>query len=173
MRHPSLFVRLLTPEERQQREAGLRSSEAYLVRRCQIVLASEYGAGVPRMARQGGCSEQTVRNVVHAFNPQGVAGLPRASSRPHTTRERWGSAEAERLQALLPQSPRTFGPPTTLGTLEVAAEVSFAHGLTSQRVSREAIRTALGRWEVSWQRAKHWLTSPAPASGRKKKPATA
>jgi Winged helix-turn helix len=93
MRHPSLFVRLLTPEERQQREAGLRSSEAYLVRRCQIVLASEYGAGVPRMARQGGCSEQTVRNVVHAFNPQGVAGLPRGCAF-HTARERTWQNEA-------------------------------------------------------------------------------
>jgi transposase len=50
--------------------------------------------------------------------------------------------------------------------------VSFAHGLTSQRVSREAIRTALRRWGVSWQRAKHWITRPAPAYARKKKPAT-
>jgi transposase len=169
MRHPSVFVRFLTPAERQQMEAGLRSSNAYLVRRCQIVLASEYGAGVPRIARQVGCSEQTVRNVVHAFNTQGVAGLQRRSSRPHTTRERLGSEEAERLQALLHQSPRTFGHPTSLWTLELAAEVSFAHGLTPQRGSREALRTALRRLAVSWQRAKHWLTSPDPAYARKKK----
>src|SRR5215475_3303080 len=162
MRHPSVFVRLLTSEERQQMEAGLRSSPTFTVRRCQSVLASEYGAGVPRIARQVGCSEPTVRNVVHAFNPPGVAGLQRESSRPQTTREHLGSEEATRLQALVPQSPRTFGSPTSLWTLELAAEVSFAQGLTSQRVSREAIRTALRRLEVSWQRAKHWLTSPEP-----------
>jgi transposase len=173
MRHPSIFVRFLTPEERQQVETGLRSSEVFLVRRCQIVLASEYGAGVPRIARQVGCSEQTVRNVVHAFNTQGIACLRRESSRPHTTRERLGSEEAERLQALLHQSPRTFGYPTSLWTLELAAEVSFAQGLTPQRVSREAIRTALRRLDVSWQRAKRWITSPDPAYVRKKKPATA
>jgi transposase len=97
-------------------EAGLRSAEAFVVRRCQIVLASEYGAGVPRIARQVGCSEQTVRHVVHAFNTQGVACLQRGSSRPQTTRERLGAAEAERLQALLHQSPRTFGHPTSLWT---------------------------------------------------------
>jgi hypothetical protein len=51
--------------------------------------------------------------------------------------------------------------------------VSFAHGLTPQRVSREAIRTALRRVDVSWQRAQHWLTSPDPASAREKKPAPA
>ena len=89
-------------------EGGLRSADAFLVRRCQIVLASEYGAGVPRIARQVGCSDQTVRNVVHAFNTQGVACLQRGSSRPHTTRARLGSEGAQRLQALLPQSPRTF-----------------------------------------------------------------
>jgi transposase len=173
MRHTSVFVRFFTPEERQQIEAGLRSSDAFAVRRCQIVLASEYGAGVPRIARQVGCSEQTVRNVVHAFNARGVASLQRESSRPRTTRERFGPEGAEGLQALLHQSPRTFGHPTSLWTLELAAEVSFAQGLTPQRVSRAAIRTALRRLDVSWQRAKHWITSPDPAYDRKKKPATA
>jgi hypothetical protein len=55
----------------------------------------------------------------------------------------------------------------------MAAEVSFAQGLTPQRVSREAIRGALQRLGVSWQRAKRWLTSPDPAYARKKKRATA
>lgn len=173
MRYTSVFVRDVTAEERQYLEAGLHAAEAFRVRRCQIVLGSEYGAGVPRIARQVGCSEQTVRNVVHAFNTQGVACLQRASSRPHTTRERLGHVGAQRLQALLHQSPRTFGHPTSLWTLELAAEVSFAQGLTPQRVSREAIRTALRRLGVSWQRAKGWITSPDPAYARKKKPATA
>ena len=144
-------------------EGGLRSADAFLVRRCQIVLASEYGAGVPRIARQVGCSDQTVRNVIHAFNTQGVTCLQHRSSRPHTTRARLGSEGAQRLQAVLHQSPRTFGHPTSLWTLELAAEVSFAHGLTPQRVSRAAIRPALRRLGVSWQRAKHWITSPDPA----------
>ena len=168
MRQTSVFVQRITPEERQQLEAGLRSADAFRLRRCQIVLASEYGAGVPRIARQVGCSEQTVRNVVQGFNTQGVACLQRMSSRPHTTRERVGNRAAQQLQALLHQSPRTFGHPTSLWTLELAAEVSFAQGLTPQRVSREAIRTALGRLGVSWQRAKRWITSPDPAYARKK-----
>ena len=154
-------------------EEGLRSSAALVVRRCQSVVASEYGAGVPRVARQVGCSEQTVRNVVHAFNTPGGACLPRRSSRPPTTRERLGSERAERLQALVPQSPRTFGPPSSLWTLELAAEGSFAPGLPPQRVSREALRTAWRRLAVSGQRAQRWITSPEPASARKKRPATA
>jgi transposase len=154
-------------------EGGLRSAAAFVVRRCQIVLASEYGAGVPRIARQVGCSDQTVRNVVHAFNTQGGACLQRGSARPPTPRARLGSEGAERLPALWHQSPRTFGPPTSLWTLELAAEVSLAHGLPPQRLSREALRTALRRLDVSWQRAQRWLTSPDPAYARTKKPATA
>src|ERR1041384_6827536 len=111
MRYPSVFVRDVTAEERRQLKAGLRSADACRVRRCQILLASEYGAGVPRIARQMGCSEQTVRNTIQAFTTQGVACLQRASSRPHTTRERIGSATAQRLQTLLHQSPRAFGHP--------------------------------------------------------------
>lgn len=169
MRHPSLFVRALTNEEHQQVEAGIGAPEAFVVRRCQIVRASAYGAGVQRIAGQVGCSEQTVRNVLHAFHTQGVACLQRGSSRPHTTRTCLDAERAERLQGLLHQSPRTFGQPTSLWTLELAAEVSFAQGLTPQRVSREAIRSALQRLGVSWQRAKHWITSPDPAYARKKK----
>ena len=173
MRYPSVFVRDVTVEERRHLKAGLRAADAWRVRRCQIILASEYGAGVPRIAHQMGCSEQTVRNTIHAFNTQGMACLQRGSSRPHTTRERLGRAAAQQLQALLHQSPRTFGQPSSLWTLELAAEVSFAQGLTPQRVSREAIRTALRRLGVSWQRAKKWITSPDPAYARKKKPVTA
>jgi transposase len=163
MRQTSVFVRRVTTEERQQVEAGLRSADAFRMRRCQIVLASEEGAGVPRITRPVGCSEQTVRNVVHLFNAPGVACLQRTSSRPPATRERVGSEGAQRLQALLHQSPRTFGHPTSLGTVEFAAAVSFAQGLTPQRVSREAIRTALGHLGVSWQRAQGWIPSPDPA----------
>jgi hypothetical protein len=173
MRHTSVFVRFLTPEKRQQMEAGLRASDALLVRRGQIGLASESGAGVPRSARPVGGSEPTGRTVGPAFNPPGGGWLQRGASRPPTTRERLGSKGAQRLQPWVPQRPRPCGPPPSLWPLEVAAEVSFAQGLPPQRGSREALRTALRRLEVSGQRAKPWITSPAPAYARQKKPGTA
>ena len=70
------------------------------------------------------------------------------------------------------QSPRTFGKPTSRWTLALAAEVSFAQGLTPRLVSDEAIRVALRRLGVAWKRAKHWITSPDPAYARKKNGAT-
>jgi hypothetical protein len=41
MRQTSVFVRSVTTEEHQQVESGLRSADAFRLRRCQIVLASE------------------------------------------------------------------------------------------------------------------------------------
>ena len=40
-------------------------------------------------------------------------------------------------------------------------------------ISDETIRETLKRLKVSWQRAKHWITSPDPAYARKKSNATA
>jgi hypothetical protein len=58
-------------------------------------------------------------------------------------------------------------------TLELAAEVSFAQGLTRRRVSDETIRAAMAQLGVRWKRAKHWITSPDPAYLRKKTVGTA
>jgi hypothetical protein len=81
--------------------------------------------------------------------------------------------DAERLRALLHASPRAFGKPTSLWTLDLAAEVSFEQGLTPARVSDETIRLTLKRLGIGWKRAKRWITSPDPAYARKKVPATA
>jgi transposase len=167
-----LVVRPLTTDERATLETGLRSTSAFTVRRCQILLASAEGQSTSTIAHHLRCPDQTVRNVLHAFHQRGLAVLQPPSSRPHTTSVIFDAGACESLQALLHQSPRTFGKPTSLWTLPLAAEVSFAQGLTPRLVSDETIRTALRRLGVSWKRAKHWITSPDSAYARKKNDAT-
>jgi hypothetical protein len=164
-----LFVRPLTADERATLETGLRSASAFTVRRCQILLASAERQPTTTIARDLRCTDQTVRNTLHAFHQRGLAVLQPLSSRPHTTAAIFPPGGCEALRALLPQSPRTFGKPTSRWTLALAAEVSFAEGLTPRLVSDEAMRVALRRLRVSWKRAKHWITSPDPAYARKKK----
>jgi hypothetical protein len=167
-----LFVRPLTADERATLETGLRSSSAFTVRRCQSLLASAEGQSTTMIARELRCTDQTVRNTLHAFHQRGLAVLRPLSSRPHSTSTIFDAGVCEALRALLHQSPRTFGKPTSRWTLALAAEVSFAQGLTPRLVSDEAIRVALRRLRVSWKRAKHWITSPDPAYLRKKNGAT-
>lgn len=166
MRAP-LFVRPPTELEQQALAAGLRSAEAFTLRRCQIVLASARGARAPAIARGLGCGEQTVRNAIHAFDRAGVAALQAGSSRPQTIHAAFDAERAERLRALLHRSPRDFGHPTGIWTLELAAETAYATGLTATRVSDETIRATLARHGIRWRRAKDWITSPDPAYAQK------
>ena len=168
MRKP-LFVRSLQESEREQLEAGLRSNDAFVLRRSQIVLASARGQHAPAIAEVVGCNEETVRQVIRAFNERGVGVLQRGSTRPYKTQAAFGPAQTDGLREMLHQSPRNFGKPTSLWTLELAAEVSFEQGLTASRVSDETIRATLKRIGVSWQRAKRWIISPDPEYERKKK----
>ena len=168
-----LFVRPLTADERATLETGLRSVSAFTVRRCQILLASAAGQSTTTIAHNLRCTDQTVRNTIHAFHQRGLAVLQPLSSRPHSPATIFDAGACEALRALLHQSPRTFGKPTSLWTLQLAAEVSYAQGLTPHLGSDETIRVALRRLRVSWKRAKHWITSPDPAYLRKKNGATA
>src|SRR5262245_12364928 len=120
MRAP-VFVRPLTDAERDALTAGLRSSDAFVLRRCQILLASSRGA-IPRViGHHLGCHDQTVRNALGAFSARGLDALHPGSSRPPTTHPAFAPAQVERLRAMLHQSPRCFGKETSLWTLPLAA----------------------------------------------------
>ena len=170
---PPLFVRPLTDPERAALRAGLRSPDAFTLRRCQILLASAEGLRPAQIAQRLGCASQSARNAIRAFHAEGLGCLGAKSHRPKSVRPELDDAARQRLRALLHRSPRDFGKPTSLWTLDLAAEVACAEGLTQRLVTGETIRQALRRLGVGWKRAKTWITSPDPAYLRKKGRATA
>lgn len=172
MRKP-LFIRPLTQDEQRQIQVGLRSSDAFVLRRCQILLASARGERAISIAHQLGCDDQTVRNVIKGFNASGLAVLQEKSSRPHHLRTTFTPEGTERLKDLLHRSPRDFGRERSTWTLELAAQVSLEQGIISHQVSDESVRRALKRLKTNWKRAKHWMTSPDPQYQQKKTLATA
>jgi transposase len=166
---PPIFVRSFSEEEREALEAGLRSKDAFVLRRSQILLASSRGESPLRIARSLGCGSQTARNAIHAFNERGLGALEPGSSRPRRTQAALDEKSAEAVRELLHRSPREFGRDSSLWTLEMAAQVSFEEGLVERQVSGETIRATLARLlGVRWQRAKRWITSPDPLYERKK-----
>ena len=94
----------------------------------QIVLASARRMLPKPIAQLVGCSVQTVRNVLHAFNAPGVEGLERQSNRPKTVAPVLDAGTCERLQHILHQSPRLYGKPTGVWTLAFAADVCYPPG---------------------------------------------
>jgi transposase len=167
-----IFIRPLTENERQQIQAGLRSSDAFVLRRCQILLASARGERAIAIAQQLGCDDQTVRNVIHGFNSSALAVLHEGSSRPHRLHTSFSEEGLVRLKDLLHRRPSDFGKERSTWTLQLAAQVSFEQGISATPISDESVRRALKRLKTNWKRAKHWITSPDPLYLRKKTHAT-
>ena len=169
---PPLFVRELTDSERQELQAGLRSREAFTLRRAQILLASADGQRPARIASQVGCALGTVHNTLHAFEREGVRCLVEKKRGPRDAQPILDEAKSDPLQGILHQSPRHFGKARSTWTLGLLADVTFEQGLTPRRLSHEAVRQAVKRLGSGWKRAKQWITSPDPAYARTKKRGT-
>ena len=170
-----LSVQELTVEERADLEAGLRSPEAFTLRRSQILLASAQGQRPSRIAANVGCCVQTVRNVIHAFHQRRTQALVRGSSRPKTARPHLRAEHKERIREILHRSPRAFGKATSLWTLPLLSELLFEQGVTAHKLSGESVRRSLKRMGIVWKRAERWwkraerrIRSPDPAYARKK-----
>jgi len=167
-----LFVRELSDAERRELHTGLRSRQAFTLRRAQILLASADGQRPSRIAAHVGCAVGTVHNTIHAFEADGTDCLAEKKRGPRNARPILDQAQADPLKGILHQSPRRFGQARSTWTLALLADVAFAQGLTPRRLSHEAIRQAVKRLGHGWKRAKTWITSPDPAYARKKKRGT-
>jgi hypothetical protein len=131
-------------------------------------LHSHQGRRPSQIAAALGCTAQAVRDALHAFADRGLDCLRPLPKTPKTVHAVWSRDHDEDLRALLHQSPRVCGQPTSLWTPPLAAQVCYAKGWTARTLSGEAIRLVLKRLGVGWKRAKHWLVSPDPAYTRKK-----
>jgi transposase len=169
---PPLFVRELSDAERRALRSGLRSREAFTLRRAQILLASADGLRPAAIAARVGCAVGTVHNAIRAFADEGVGCLTEKKHGPRDAQPILGEAKADPPKGLLHQSPRRFGKAQSTWTLDLLADVSFEQGLTPRRLSHEAVRQAVKRLGHGWKRAKTWITSPDPAYARKKKRGT-
>jgi hypothetical protein len=166
------FVRPLTAAERRALEKGRKSADPFTVRRSQILLASAGGLGPATIGRLIGCTAQAVRNAIRAFEATGPGCLAAKSHARQDPGRVWDRGHDEDLKDLLHRRPREFGQPTSLWTLGLVAQVCHEKGWTPRVLSIEAIRQALKRLGVGWQRAKHWITSPDPEYATKKRSGT-
>ncbi len=66
----------------------------------------------------------------------------------------------ERLKELIRLSPRVVGYDTSLWTLKLLAQVSYAEGLTQRVVHSDTISETLRSMGIGWKRAKQWIRSP-------------
>lgn len=155
-----LFVRPLSETERTTLEQGLRSRDGFTLRRCQILLLSALHERPKQIATHLGCSVQTVRNTIRAFERDGLQCLQAQSTRPKTVEPLFTAAKQEQLRTLLHQSPRTLGKTRSTWTLNLLAQVCEEQGIVPRLVSGVTMHQTLKTMGIDWMIAKAWIVSP-------------
>ena len=168
MRKP-LYVRDLSEKETVKLEQGLQSSSAFTVRRCQILLSSTQKKTASQIGKELHCSDQSVRNAIHAFNTEGIACIDPSSHARHDDQRPFDEAGLKQLQAMIRMTPRAFRHDTSQWTLELLAQTCWQEKISWRPVSVDGLRRALKSVGVQWRRAKKWIRSPDPHYQHRKK----
>lgn len=130
------------------------------VRRASIIMASSSGTPVPAIARLVAADEDTVRDVIHAFNERGLAALdPQwAGGRPRLISD----ADIAFIVTTATTRPDKLDLPFTRWSIrKLAAHLGRCH---EHRIviSRERLRVILREAGVSFQRTRTWKESTDP-----------
>ncbi len=130
------------------------------MRRALIIMASASGTPVPAIARLVAAHEDTVRDVIHAFNEIGLRALdPQwAGGRPR----RINDDDEAFIVATATARPSTLGRPFTRWSLRKLADYLANHAEHRVLIGRERLRQLLRDNGVSWQRTRTWKESKDP-----------
>jgi transposase len=164
-------ARRLHPDEGQYLLRLVRRGrqESIRVRRALMILASSSGTPVPAIARLVAADEDTVRDVIHAFNQRGLAALD-----PH-----WAGGAPRRISdddvafilATARMRPKKLGLPFTHFSIrKLAAYLQGRYGRHDRRqvparqigIRRERLRQILAGHDITFQRTRTWKESTDP-----------
>ncbi|MGW9557853.1 IS630 family transposase [Nocardiopsis sp. NPDC055551] len=166
MSAPLKARRLTNPEgQKLQRIVRRGSTNTVRYRRAMIILASSSGNTVPVIARLVAADEKTVREVIHAFNTQGLSCLdPKwAGGRPRLLTP----DEEDLVIHTATTRPTKLGRPFTRWSLrKLTAYLAHRPG-PGLRIGRETLRTLLHQHGVTFQRTTTWKDSPDPEADAK------
>src|SRR5450631_1515679 len=158
MAEPVRARRLSDEEGRRLQQIVRRGKHGSIrVRRAMMIMASASGTPVPAIARLTAADEDTVRDVIHAFNAKGLAALdPQwAGGRPRLISD----ADIEFIVTTATTRPEKLGLPFTHWSLRKLAAHLDSRGT---RIGRERLRQILHERGISFQRTRTWKESRDP-----------
>jgi transposase len=125
-----------------------------------IIMASASGTLVPAIARLVAAGEDTVRDVIRAFNAKGLAALdPQwAGGRPR----RISDEDIEVIVAAATTRPEKPGQPFTRWSLRKLADYLACRPGGPVTIGRERLRQILHERGISFQRTRTWKESADP-----------
>src|SRR5690242_6379098 len=154
-------ARRLTDQEGQRLQQIVRRGKhgSVRVRRAMIIMASASGTLVPAIARLVAADEDTVRDVIHAFNAKGLAALdPQwAGGRPRLISDE----DIEVIVTAARTRPEKLGQPFTRWSMRKLAAY-LAEDPEPVIIGRERLRQILHARGISFQRTRTWKESADP-----------
>jgi len=162
-RPPTVFVRPLATEEDRELtrliRRGRRKTSPVTWRRALVVWRSARGASAPEIARACGSSTDRVREVIHAFNHQGMASLA----------PRWGGGRPSRITSAMRAEivriattrPQLLKEPYTRWSLRTLRGY-LVRSKVVPAISCERLREILREERVALHRTRSWKRSPDP-----------
>jgi transposase len=160
-------ARRLTDHEGQQLQQIVRRGKhgSIRVRRAMIIMASSSGTPATAIARLVAADDDTVRDVIHAFNEKGLAALdPQwAGGRPRLISD----ADIEFIIATATTRPAKLGRPFTHWSVRKLADYLTGNTIRKVSIGRERLREILHEHRISFQRTRTWKESKDPDFGAK------
>ena len=134
--------------------------ESIRVRRAMMIMASASGTPVPAIARLVAADEDTVRDVIHAFNEKGLACLdPKwAGGRPRLISD----DDIAFIVETATTRPARLGRPFTHWSIRKLADYLATGTARSVRIGRERLRQILHARGITFQRTRTWKESRDP-----------
>ncbi len=155
-------ARRLTDEEGRRLQQVVRRGKrgSTWVRRAVIIMASASGTPAPAIARLVTADQDTVRDVIHAFNEQGLDCLdPKwAGGRPR----RITDDDIAHIVATAKTRPRKLGRPFTHWSVRKLADYLAGDPARRVQIGRERLRQILRSVGISFQRTRTWKDSTDP-----------
>jgi transposase len=155
-------TRRLTDQEGQRLTQIVRRGrgESIRVRRAMMITASASGTPVPAIARLVATDEDTVRDVIHAFNERGLACLDSkwAGGRPRLISD----DDVEFTIETATTRPARLGRPFTHWSIPKLADFLATGAARRVRIGRERLRQILHSRGISFQRTRTWKESRDP-----------
>ena len=161
MAEPVRARRLSDEEGRRLQQIVRRGKhESIRVRRAMIIMASASGTPAPAIARLVAADEDTVRDVIHAFNAKGLAALdPRwAGGRPRLISD----DDINVIVTAATTRPEKLGQPFTHWSVRKLAAYLADGAPRRVKIGRERLRQLLHERGISFQRTRTWKESTDP-----------
>ncbi len=151
----SLYVRELTPEEKEEIEYLIDHPEQspIPVERLMIVYLSSHGTKVQQIAETVGLHPINVRKWIHRFNARGLEGLitRKSPGRPRVFDEK----QRKKIVEIAQKSPREFGLDIPHWSLQKLRRFLIEQGIVDQ-ISVETIRQILQEHGVHYKAGGRW-----------------